>query len=145
MNVPETVFRLFLSFLAIYAFSIMYSAPRSQCSYCGICGCFTWGISYLMEELGAGNMLSVLTATFFLTLLTRILSVQRKTPITIYLMTGVLPLVPGAGIYYTSYYLMLNQAGTAARMGLETFQTAGAISFGIVFGFAVPLPRLRPR
>lgn len=136
----QTLFQLFLSFLAIFSFSIMYSAPRSQCLYCGLCGCFTWGISYLLKILGAGNMLSVLTAVFFLTLLTRILSVKRKTPITIYLMTGVLPLVPGAGIYYTSYYLMLNEAGTAARMGLETFQTAGAISFGIVFGFAVPFP-----
>lgn len=142
MSFLQPFFQLFLSFVAIYAFSIMYSAPRFQCPYCGICGCFTWGISHLMEELGAGNMLSVLTATFFLTLLTRILSVKRKTPITIYLMTGVLPLVPGAGIYYTSYYLMLDEARTAARMGLEAFQTAGAISFGIVFGFALPLPRL---
>lgn len=138
----QVVFQLFLSFLAIFSFSIMYSAPRSQCLYCGLCGCFTWGIHYLMKELGAGNMLSVLTAVFFLTLLTRILSVLRKTPVTIYLMTGVLPLVPGAGIYYTSYYLMLDETEAAARAGLETFQTAGAISFGIVFGFTIPLSRI---
>lgn len=131
--------QLFLSFLAIFSFSAMFSAPRSQYFFCGLCGCFTWGLCRFFESLGTSNMLSVLFSTFFLTVFTRILSIIRKTPVTIYLTTGVLPLVPGAGIYYTSYYLIMDEARTAAYMGINAFKTAGAISLGIIFGFAVPV------
>lgn len=132
---------LLLAFIAIFSFSVMFCAPRSQYVFCGFCGCLTWGLCRLFEELGADLMLSVLFSTFFLTVFTRILSIIRKTPVTIYLTTGILPLVPGAGIYYTSYYLIMNEARMAAHMGIDAFQTAGAISLGIIFGFAVPIRR----
>lgn len=131
--------QLSLAFIAIFSFSAMFCAPRSQYFFCGLCGCLTWGLCHLFEFLGISNMLSVLFSTFFLTVLTRILSILRRTPVTIYLTTGVLPLVPGAGIYYTSYYLIMDEARTAAYMGLNAFKTAGAISLGIIFGFAVPV------
>mgnify|MGYP002624622553 CR=1 FL=1 len=45
-----------------------------------------------------------LVGAFILTVFSRVLAAKRKNPVTIYLITGIFPLVPGAGIYYTSYY-----------------------------------------
>lgn len=139
----QLLMQLLLAFIAILAFSAVSSAPKDQYFFCGLCGALVWGCDHLLEALGISKMLSVLFAAFFLTIFSRMLSILRKTPVTIYLMTGVLPLVPGAGIYYTSYYFIMNDANTAAHMGLESFQTAGAISLGIIFGFAVPILHFR--
>jgi uncharacterized membrane protein YjjB (DUF3815 family) len=46
--------------------------------------------------------------------------------------------VPGAGIYYTAYYLITGQAKLFSAKGLETLEVALAIVFGIIFGFAIP-------
>ncbi|MGN0291593.1 MAG: threonine/serine exporter family protein [Lachnospiraceae bacterium] len=132
-----------LAFIAIFAFAAVSYAPKRQYFFCGLCGGLAWGTCCFLEMLGIDKILSVLFATFFLTVFSRTLSILQKTPVTIYLMTGVLPLVPGAGIYYTSYYFIMNEANTAAHMGLDAFKTAGAISLGIIFGFAVPILHLR--
>lgn len=48
------------------------------------------------------------------------------------------PLVPGAGIYYTAYYLISGMPAKCSAKGLETFEIALAIVFGIIFGFSIP-------
>jgi len=133
------IFQLILAFISTFAFAMLFSAPKSQYLFCGLCGCFTWGIYLLFQNLNYSTVISSLFATFFLTVLTRILSILKKTPVTIYLIPGVLPLVPGAGIYYTSYYLIMNEGYKSFSMGVETFKTASAIALGIIFGFAVPI------
>lgn len=133
------IFQLFLAFISTFAFAVLFSAPKSQYLFCGLCGCFTWGMYLLFQGFGYSTVISSLFATFFLTVLARILSILKKNPVTIYLITGVLPLVPGAGIYYTSYYLIMNEGSKSISMGVETFKIAGAIALGIIFGFAVPL------
>ena len=79
-----------------------------------------------------------LVATFVLTILSRILAVARCNPATIYLVSGIFPLVPGAGIYYTAYYLISGMPAKCSAKGLETFEIALAIVFGIIFGFSIP-------
>lgn len=132
------ILQLALAFISTFAFAVLFSAPKTQYVFCGLCGAFTWGMYLLFQNLGYTTVISALFGTFFLTLLARILSIVKKNPVTIYLITGIFPLVPGAGIYYTSYYLIMNEGTRSLSMGLETFKTAGAIALGIIFGFAVP-------
>lgn len=132
------ILQLALAFISTFAFAVLFSAPKTQYVFYGLCGAFTWGMYLLFQNFGYTTVISALFATFFLTLLARILSIVKKNPVTIYLITGIFPLVPGAGIYYTSYYLIMNEGTRSLSMGLETFKTAGAIALGIIFGFAVP-------
>ena len=43
-------------------------------------------------------------------------------PVTIFLITGIFPLVPGAGIYYTGYHLFMSDNSLALDKGLETIK-----------------------
>ena len=83
-------------------------------------------------------VLASLVATFILTVFSRTTAVIRRTPATVYLLCGIFPLVPGAGIYYTAYYLITGDNARFTSKGLETFEIALAIVFGIIFGFAIP-------
>ena len=77
----------------------------------------------------------ILIATFALTLVARILSAVRRTPVTVFLLTGIFPLVPGAGIYYTSYYFIMGDMSRFSQYGISTVKVAGSIVLGIIFGF----------
>ena len=61
-----------------------------------------------------------------------------KCPITLFLVSGIVPLVPGAGVYDTAYYLVTNQPAHAGQSGLEALKIAFAIVLGIVFIVAIP-------
>ena len=82
-------------------------------------------------------------ASFFaalgLTYLARVFSFARKAPLPVFLIAGIFPVVPGAGIYYTGYHIFMNNNVEAMSKGVETIKIAIAIALGI--GIVVSLPR----
>ena len=57
---------------------------------------------------------------------------------TIFLIAGIFPLVPGAGVYWTAYYIVTDQLRLAAGTGYTAVKVAVAIVLGIVFIFELP-------
>lgn len=100
--------------------------------FCGISGGLAWLVYFILYRQSGNVVLGSLVATFVLTILSRILAVARCNPATIYLVSGIFPLVPGAGIYYTAYYLISGMPAKCSAKGLETFEIALAIVFGII-------------
>ena len=70
-----------------------------------------------------------------------------KTPATVFLIIGIVPLVPGGGIYYTMDALLDGEMDLFLRRGLETAAYAGAIAVGcsLVSSMARILTTLRRR
>lgn len=130
--------QFFISMIATISFSILFTAPKKEVIYCGISGALAWTVYYILTQKSMHIVLASLIATFCLTVLARCFAVMRKTPVTVYLLTGIFPLVPGAGIYYTAYYLFMGNTEMSGYKGLETLEIAGAIVFGIIFGFGIP-------
>lgn len=93
-----------VSLLATLSFAVLFSAPRKELLFCGLTGAIGWMVYIISLDLHTNAAIANLIATFTLTLVARTLSAIRRNPVTIYLLTGIFPLVPGAGIYYTSYY-----------------------------------------
>ncbi len=130
--------QFFIAMIATISFAILFTAPKKEVLYCGLTGALGWTVYYCMTENGVNFVLSVLVSTFCLTILARCFAVLRKSPVTMYVLPGIFPLVPGAGIYYTAYYLFIGNTEMSGYKGLETLEIAGAIVFGIIFGFGIP-------
>ena len=79
-----------------------------------------------------------LLASLMLALLSRVFSVVRRCPATVFLISGIFALVPGAGIYYTAYYFIMGDNAMAVAKGVETFKIAVALAVGIVLVLALP-------
>lgn len=136
--IADYIIQFIVAMVATLAFAMIFSAPKSELVYCGISGAIGW-ISYsLISSILGAPTLGNMVGSLFLTLFSRSLAVKRKNPVTVYLIAGIFPLVPGAGIYYTSYYLIMNNMETFGSYGLSTIKTAGAIVMGIIFGMAFP-------
>lgn len=130
--------QIIVSMLATLAFVILFNAPKKEYIFCAINGCIGWMSYQIFLKCGAGVVMASLGATLVLTLTARILSAVRRTPLTIFLITGIFTLVPGAGIYYTAYYFIMNDLAQCTSKGIETVKIAGAMVLGIVFGLVPP-------
>ena len=75
------------------------------------------------------------------TLLTRVFAITLKMPVTVFLLSGIFPLVPGAGIYYTAYYFIQGNNALALSNGISTFKVAVALAIGITLVLSVPIPK----
>lgn len=124
--------------VATICFAVLFSAPAKDLLFCGFSGGLGWIVYFILTHLGVGVVASSLVATFCLTIFSRIFAIRRKKPVTLYLLTGIFPLVPGAGIYYTAYYFFTANEEMLSSKGSEALEVALAIVFGIIFGFGIP-------
>ena len=120
------------------AFSVLFFVPRKYYGFCGICGAAGWIIYSVFAKVGA----SAEEATFFATLavifLSRLFAVMEMCPATLFLIPGIFPLVPGAGVYWTSYYIVTDDLALASETGFTAIKVAAAIVLGIIFVFEIP-------
>ena len=121
---------VFSAFLGVFSFAILFHAPRRSYLACALCGAVAWA-SYLLAE-SLGLFLATTLAAIVLTLLSRMLSVAMKMPSTVFIVTGIFPLVPGAGIYHTMEYCIQGNTGAFITEGLHTLAMAGALAIGIL-------------
>ena len=105
---------------------------------CGLTGGVGWVVYESLQLQGWHLMLSTIVAALILTILSRIFAVLRKHPVTVYLLSGIFPLVPGAGIYYTVFYMISGNMDMFSVKGRETIETAGAIVIGIILAMGLP-------
>lgn len=132
------ILEFLMAFGATFSFAFLFCVPKKELLFSGLSGALCWMVYYCITQQELSPVLACLVATFILTVCSRTLAVIRRNPATVYLLCGIFPLVPGAGIYYTAYYLITSDNARFASKGLETFEIALAIVFGIIFGFAIP-------
>jgi len=53
--------------------------------------------------------------------------------VTTLVICALIPLVPGAGMYYTMYEIITGNSSGAVELGLNTLASAGALALGVIF------------
>ena len=133
---PETA-GMFVQLLAAYvgtvAFAVLFGVPRKYYLDSGLCGMLGWLLYLiLMNHTGLSVANVVFFATVLVTFTAMVLAIVRKCPITVYLICGIFPLVPGAGIFWTTYNVVSEQLGAALHTGVTALKVTVAIAFGII-------------
>lgn len=124
--------------IATIGFALIFGVPSRYYAYCGLIGGAGWLIYQLSLMNRLGDTAAIFVATVGVILLSRWFAVRKRCPVTIFLISGIIPLVPGAGIYWAAYYIVTNQLGPAAETGFQAFKAVAAIVLGIVFVFELP-------
>lgn len=118
-------------------FSVLYSVPKQYYPYCGFIGGAGWLVYSRLLPLFSSPE-AVLFAATLVVLLSRLFAVRKRCPVTIFLIPGIFPLVPGTGLYWTAYYIVTDNMTLAAQTGFMAIKVAVAIVLAIVFIFQLP-------
>lgn len=122
------------AFIGTWAFAVLFGVPRKYYLDCGLCGMLGWLLYLLLLN---HTSLSPTIVVFFATVLVAVTSLMqsiiRRCPVTVFLISGIFPLVPGAGIFWTSYHLVSNDLFAAIQTGAVAIKATIAIAFGILF------------
>jgi uncharacterized membrane protein YjjB (DUF3815 family) len=125
------IIQVICAFIATAAFSVLFYLPRKYIVPAGATGAIGWLIYLLMMNYLDNKTYATLCATLIVALLSHIMARVNKTPVTMFLIPGIIPLVPGAGMYYIVHSIFYNEVDQVVHYFFETFMIAGAIALGI--------------
>lgn len=122
----------FVSFVACGGFVIVFNVHGYGSILCALGGAITWGAYCVALALGCEPLLCCFIATCVAAAFSEIMARVRKYPAISYLVISVLPLIPGAGVYYAAQQAIRGNMEMAVEYGLNTLATAGVMAAGIL-------------
>lgn len=131
------------AFVGTITFSTLFHVPKKHYLSCGIVGTLGWIVCDILARISSPAIASFCGA-LIVVFAARMLTVRKKCPITMFLIPGIFPLVPGARVYYTVYYMVTDQLGQAAKAGVDALKIAFGIVIGMVFIVAIPRKVFQP-
>lgn len=135
--------QLLTAFLGSLGFSMLFGLRRRHLFTAALLGLLSWGVYLLAEHFLHSLFFANLLAAAFAVLCAELMARVYKCPATLFVMPGIVPLVPGGKLYYTMSYAVRKETELASRCGSDTLEAALAIAAGI--SFVLALRELRTR
>lgn len=122
-----------LSLIASVGFGIFLSVPRVDLFIAGLIGSFGWTLYIVLSQNLPGEILfPYFFATITIGVLGNFCSKVTKKPTVVYILPGVIPLVPGYSMYYTMLYIVTKEYSQAISKGIEALFIAFSIATALL-------------
>lgn len=122
------------SFLATVAFAVLFQAPRKSLAVSGVIGAVGWVVFvYVRKDLEYSSFYANLFATISLSLLSELAARVFKQPVTVFVIPGIIPIVPGLGMYNGMAQIIENHYDQGMNILLTAGLDASAIALGMMF------------
>lgn len=125
--------QLVTSFVAASAFGVLFNAPRKSLVQCGLVGMFGWILYYVLVDHGMDIVPATVLASMLVAVLSHICARVFKTPIIIFIVSGIIPLVPGGIAYDAMRHFVENDYNTAVQLSAKVMLLSGGIAIGLMF------------
>ncbi len=112
-------------------FSILFNAPKKHIVDIGIMGTVTWFIYLFVLKAFDLEPLAIFLPGLFVAFASKVLSVKRKCPMTIFLYTSLFPLIPGLSFYRATYYFIVGKSELTLSFMRTCFVSAFVIAVAI--------------
>ncbi|MFD1953287.1 threonine/serine exporter family protein [Paenibacillus thailandensis] len=130
MNMAE---QLITSFIGTAGFSVLFNVPRRTVIQCGFVGMLGWFLYTSCLRIPVDPIIAALVASCVVAVVSQIFAKVYKTPIIVFSVAGIIPLVPGGTAYDAMRSFVGYDYDTALQLASKAFMISGAIAMGLVF------------
>lgn len=144
---PEPLPAFFLAFFASGAFAYFYYSLRRDIVFSALFGAIGWIVYLVLSALSVGPAAGSFAGALAVGLCSEFVSRLFGKPATVYIVPGIIPLVPGGGMYETMLFSVWGNRAAASAAGFSTLSAAFAIAvaLALVSSFFRLLDRRLPR
>lgn len=133
----NAIFQCIAAAIGCTGFCVLFNVHGRGMLLCILGGTLTWAVylatAYLLNDSLIGYLFATLFAAGYAEAMARI----RRFPAITYLLISIFPLIPGAGIYYTTSYLADGNMTGFIEKVTQTVSIAGLLAIGILIVFSV--------
>ena len=120
------------SVIASAGFVIIFNIHGYGNLLCALGGGITWAAYCIVRALGGDELLCYFVSTVVAAIYAEVMARVRKYPAISYLITSLLPLIPGAGIYYAARQAFQGNTADFIAYSSKTLSIAGCMAVGIL-------------
>ncbi len=127
------IYQSFFAFLASLGFGVLFNIRGKNLFFAALGGSISWFVYLLSKNNNNSEIFSLFISSIAFSVYSEICARVLKTPVTTIIICALIPLVPGAGMYYTMYEIISGNSSQALELGLSTIASAGTLALGIIF------------
>ena len=124
--------QLVTSFIAAAAFGLLFNVPKDMVLKGGLSGMIGWIFYFNLVENGMDSVVASGSASVLIGVIGQLFAKKYKTPVIIFNVSGMIPLVPGGLAYDAMRHFVVNDYSVALQLAAKAFLISGAIAVGIV-------------
>lgn len=128
-----TLLQIVGAFFAVVTIAVLNGVPKKYLVYSGTVGTVGWAVYLLMRFFDLQEAMAMFVATIMVAVISHVYARTLKAPVTLFLVCGILPLVPGVAMYRLVYYLLISDKVTAGIYAVTTVSVTGAIALAVFF------------
>ncbi len=125
--------QVIVAFGASFGFGIIFNIKGIKLIFAAVGGGLSWFCYLYLNNSGVSTILSLFISSIIFSIYSEICARYLKTPVTTLVICALIPLVPGAGMYYTMHETILGNVSGALQLGLNTLASAGVLALGVIF------------
>lgn len=120
------------AFFGTMGFTVMFNCPKKSVIKASAIGALGWTAYLLVVDQGQSVISASFVGAITVGLIGELFASKFRSPATVFIIPGIIPLVPGYGIYYTMISIITKDYSTAATKGFEAFFVALAIATALI-------------
>jgi len=120
------------AFCTTAGFSILFHVPKKHILSAGFVDAMGWMTYTWFIASGSGSILSCFAGSCAVALISELFARFFKDAATVFIIPGILLLVPGANMYYTMLAILEGDVERTASVATETILMAGAIAVALL-------------
>lgn len=122
-----------VALIASLGFGVIFNIRGKNLFFATIGGGLSWLSYLLLKKFNVSDILSLFISSVIFSIYSEVCARFLKTPVTTLVICALIPLVPGAGMYYTMYETITGNVSNALELGLNTIASAGTLALGVIF------------
>ncbi|MGL4875955.1 MAG: threonine/serine exporter family protein [Clostridium sp.] len=129
----DILFQTFLAFVSTIGFGVIFNIKGRNLIFSSIAGGLSWFMYKFCLLFNPSVTFAMFISAICFSIYSEILARKLKTPVTTLIISALIPLVPGSGMYYTMYAAVSGDTIKALNLSIDTLSSAGALALGILF------------
>ena len=119
-----------------FGFAILFNIRDRRLVFATVGGFLSWTLYIIFNYITDSEVLSYLLVAFLITAYAEVMARALKTPTTTFIMASLIPLIPGASLYYTMRYGFSGEGDVFLGKAIYTLELASAIALGVILASA---------
>ncbi|WP_246579337.1 threonine/serine exporter family protein [Alkaliphilus flagellatus] len=133
----EYITNFIYAYLSTIGFAVLFNVPKSSFIKSGFAGGLGWVIYIFTKNLSGSIVGATFVASLVIAIIGEIFAIIDKNPITVYIIPGIIPLVPGFGLYNTMRSIVDRRFDLAANHGTEALLISVSIAGALVIVLSI--------
>lgn len=118
-------------------FTVLFNIRDKRLIFTALGGFLSWTLFVVFSKFIISEPLNYFLVALLMTAYAEIVAMLIKTPITIFITTALVPLIPGSSLYYTMANAFTDNKEGFIEKGMHTLSLSAALALGIIIATAI--------